>query len=38
MNDDAAGRWPLGPGKYSVYLLEDDAYRVLAQASFRVGR
>jgi hypothetical protein len=38
MNDDAAGDWPLGPGKYSVYLLEDDAYRVLASDSFSIRR
>jgi hypothetical protein len=38
MNDDAAGDWPLPPGRYSLYLLEDDAYRVLAQDSFNIRR
>ena len=28
--------WPLPPGKYSVYLLRDDAYHTLAAGTFRV--
>jgi hypothetical protein len=31
-----AGRWPLEPGKYSVYLMEDDNYVKLAGADFTV--
>jgi hypothetical protein len=34
---DANGRpWPLPPGRYSVYLLEDDGYEKLAGAAFTV--
>ena len=32
------GGWPLPPGKYSLYLLRDDAYHTLATATFRVRR
>ena len=28
--------WPLKPGKYSVYLLRDDGYSVIARGVFRV--
>jgi hypothetical protein len=28
--------WPLGPGDYSVYLLRDDGYSVIARGVFRV--
>lgn len=31
-----ASRWPLRPGRYSVYLLVDDSYRAVAQADFTV--
>lgn len=30
------GGWPLPPGKYSVYLLADDGYRILARSWFTV--
>jgi endonuclease/exonuclease/phosphatase family metal-dependent hydrolase len=33
---DSEGPWPLGPGAYSVYLLEDDSYVVLAGADFTI--
>jgi hypothetical protein len=33
-DERAEGRWPLPPGRYSVYLLEDDGYRVLAGGNF----
>jgi endonuclease/exonuclease/phosphatase family metal-dependent hydrolase len=35
---DAAseGPWPLAPGRYSVYLLADDGYDVLAGADLRI--
>ena len=33
---DANGAWPLPPGDYSVYLLEDDAYRAVASGTFSV--
>ena len=36
MDEAAAGRWPLRPGKYSAYLLEDDSYNALARADFTV--
>jgi hypothetical protein len=29
-DDDAHGPWPLEPGDCSVYLLEDDSYKLLA--------
>jgi hypothetical protein len=32
----AKGHWPVPPGKYTVYLLEDDNYVVLAGADFTV--
>ena len=28
--------WPLEPGRYSVYLLQDDSYRKLAGADFEI--
>ena len=34
---DAHGPWPLKPGKYSVYLLEDDGYHKLAGGNFTVA-
>jgi endonuclease/exonuclease/phosphatase family metal-dependent hydrolase len=30
--------WPLRPGRYSVYLLRDDGYAVMARGAFRVVR
>jgi len=36
LDDTANGRWPLGAGRYSVYLLADDGYKVLARADFEV--
>ena len=36
MDETASGRWPLRPGKYSAYLLEDDGYNVLARTDFTV--
>jgi len=33
---DAHGAWPLGPGDYNVFLLEDDAYRAVATGAFSV--
>jgi hypothetical protein len=38
LDADAHGRWPLAPGRYSVYLLEDDRYRTLASGAFTVRR
>jgi hypothetical protein len=36
IDKSARGSWPLPPGKYSVYLLQDDSYVVLARADFIV--
>jgi endonuclease/exonuclease/phosphatase family metal-dependent hydrolase len=36
LDDDAEGPWPLPPGRYSVYLLADDGYEVLARAPFTI--
>jgi hypothetical protein len=36
LDGDAAGPWPLPPGRYSVYLLADDGYDVLARHPFVV--
>lgn len=35
-DDGTSGRWPLKPGRYSVYLLPDDQYEVLAHTTFTV--
>jgi endonuclease/exonuclease/phosphatase family metal-dependent hydrolase len=35
-DDDAHGPWPLKPGDYSVYLLQDDSYKLLAGGDFTV--
>lgn len=35
-DDDAHGPWPLKPGAYSVYLLQDDSYKLLAGGDFTV--
>ena len=32
----ANGPWPLGAGRYSVYLLADDGYKLLARADFDI--
>lgn len=32
----AYGAWPLPAGKYSVYLLRDDSYRLVARADFTI--
>jgi hypothetical protein len=34
LDAQAEGPWPLPPGRYSVYLLADDAYGILARAGF----
>lgn len=36
-DETAYGPWPLKAGRYSVYLLEDDGYRVLARADFTIA-
>ena len=36
LDDRSEGSWPLPPGRYSVYLLADDAYDVLARTGFVV--
>ena len=36
LDADSSGPWPLPPGSYSVFLLADDGYRVLARARFTV--
>jgi hypothetical protein len=33
----AEGRWPLPPGAYSIYLLEDDGYDVLAATDVEIA-
>ena len=33
---DAVGAWPLRPGQYSVYLLQDDSYVKIAEGDFTV--
>jgi endonuclease/exonuclease/phosphatase family metal-dependent hydrolase len=35
-DEDAHGPWPLKPGDYSVYLLRDDSYKMLAGGDFTV--
>ncbi len=34
----SAGPWPLPPGRYSLYLLADDGYEILARQGFAVHR
>ncbi|MGH2597247.1 MAG: endonuclease/exonuclease/phosphatase family protein [Actinomycetota bacterium] len=34
--DSVVGTWPIPPGRYSVYLLEDDLYVKIAGAAFTV--
>lgn len=36
LGEEANGPWPLPPGRYSAYLLEDDSYARLATARFSV--
>lgn len=36
LNGSANGKWPLAPGRYSVYLLKDDLYVKIASAAFTV--
>jgi hypothetical protein len=36
LDESARGAWPLPSGKYTVYLLEDDNYVILARADFTV--
>ena len=36
LDEGANGSFPLGPGRYSVYLLRDDGYRKLASADFAI--
>jgi len=36
LDADSEGPWPLPAGKYSVYLLADDGYRILARSWFTV--
>ena len=38
LDDAANGRWPLPAGRYSVYLLADDGYKLLARADFEIAR
>jgi hypothetical protein len=32
------GPWPLPPGRYTVYLMADDGYEILARLAFTVHR
>ena len=36
LDADSAGPWPLSPGRYSVFLLADDGYDILARQAFVV--
>jgi hypothetical protein len=36
LDADSEGPWPLKAGKYSVYLLADDGYKILARSWFTV--
>ncbi len=36
LDADSEGPWPLPPGRYSVYLLADDGYDILARQAFVV--
>jgi hypothetical protein len=38
LDASSEGPWPLPPGRYSVYLLADDGYDVLAGADLRIVR
>jgi len=37
LDKDSGGSWPLRPGKYSVYLLQDDSYVKVAGGNFAVA-
>src|SRR5438093_6198495 len=37
IDENVHGPWPLDAGKYSVYLLRDDGYRLEARADFNVS-
>lgn len=37
LDDSAYGRWPLAAGKYSLYLLRDDGYRIAAATTFTIA-
>jgi hypothetical protein len=37
LDDSSSGRWPLAEGRYSLYLLRDDGYKIAAAASFTIG-
>jgi Endonuclease/Exonuclease/phosphatase family len=36
LDGSAHGAWPLGAGKFSIYLLADDGYKLLAGSPFRI--
>jgi hypothetical protein len=36
IDEASEGRWPLPAGEYSIYLLEDDAYDILAGADLTI--
>ena len=38
LDDDDHGPWPMGAGKYSIYLLADDGYKLLAGSPFRIAK
>ena len=35
LNAHSQGPWPLRPGRYSLYLLADDGYDILARIQWR---
>ena len=37
LDADAHGRFPLPAGRYSVYLLRDDSYRLMASSNFTIA-
>jgi endonuclease/exonuclease/phosphatase family protein len=37
IDEDSEGPWPITPGKYSIYLMEDDNYVKLGGSDFTVG-
>jgi endonuclease/exonuclease/phosphatase family metal-dependent hydrolase len=37
LDDSSSGRWPLGAGEYSLYLLRDDGYKMAATTSFTIA-
>ena len=38
LDADSSGPWPLQAGRYTVYLMADDSYRILASHAFTVLR